>query len=440
MLACAITALLYKGALDTPFVFDDADTILLNPSLAGALDVRAVLTHSIARPVANISYAVDRWVWGMSSFGFHVTSGILHLIVVAMLYGWCTRALSDELARARHAGTIGPEWPAFFAAAIFAVHPVIGASVVYLSARPEILCALGMLASLTFARRAIATANRTAAVLAVAAGIFAVASSVSAAALPLLVLAYDAWILRDHGWTRRMWRVYLPATVLIALAATTQAFAALSAEHVSPVGPIGNLLTEALVIWRYVALLLWPHELALVHQVRWIAGPWDPVAMLAVGLLVSCGVAAFAIRRSRPLIAFGMLWFLAALAPTSTIFPVHDAMTERRLYVATMGLLLAGASASAVPLAWSRAARAIATIVLVVLMAQTYRRHRLWADPLRLWQEAVERSPNAWQAHLGYADMLREIHRCDNATREYDQVLRLYPQQPGAIAGLKACR
>jgi Tfp pilus assembly protein PilF len=59
---------------------------------------------------------------------------------------------------------------------------------------------------------------------------------------------------------------------------------------------------------------------------------------------------------------------------------------------------------------------------------------------MALWVEAVQRAPNAWQAHLGYADLLRELQRCERAAAEYREVLRLYPGQPGATAGLAACR
>jgi Tfp pilus assembly protein PilF len=115
-------------------------------------------------------------------------------------------------------------------------------------------------------------------------------------------------------------------------------------------------------------------------------------------------------------------------------------MAEWRLYPAATGLLVAAASALAAPLASRRAARAIATIAVTVLAAVAYARNTRWSDPMAMWEEAVGRSPAAWQAHLGYADLLREIDRCDRAAPEYREALRLYPDQPDARAGLAACR
>ena len=75
-------------------MFVDLSSVLLNPTLAGPFDLPAVLLHNVARPVVNLSFAVDRAIWGLSSFGFHVTNAVLHIMVVGLFYGWCTRALS----------------------------------------------------------------------------------------------------------------------------------------------------------------------------------------------------------------------------------------------------------------------------------------------------------------------------------------------------------
>jgi hypothetical protein len=451
--ACALPALIYKPFLDNPFVFDDRITVVLNPSLGDLSDVRGVLLHNLARPAVNISYAVDRAFWGVSSFGFHLTNGLLHIIVVGLLYGWCTRALADGVrpgsdrgqtrvgARSDPGLTPAVEWPAFFAAAAFGVHPVMGATTAYVSARSELLAALGVLAALMFARRAIVRSQTASWVIAAAFSLLAAASSASAAALPLLVLAYDAWVLRDKGWRRRTQRIYLPALVAIALLFAAWRLPGLfAADRVPARGLVDNLLTEAIVIWRYAALLAgWPGQ-ALVHQVHWVTTSLDPAGLMAFASLALTVTTAVYFRESRPLVAFGVVWFVAVLAPSSSLVPLRDAMAEPRAYLASAGLFLAAASALAGPLASRRLVRAVALAAVVVLGIQTYQRNRLWSDPMKLWEESVQRSPDAWQARLGHADLLREIRRCDLAAPEYEAALALNPDEPGATAGLSSCR
>ena len=428
-------------------------TVLLNPSLVDLSDLRGVLLHNLARPVVNISYAIDRALWGFSSFGFHLTNAILHVIVVGLFYGWCTRALADGVrpgsdrgqtrVRPRSDPGVTPpvEWPAFFAAAAFGVHPLMGATTAYVSARSELLAALGVLAALTYARRAIVGAHPASWVIAAAFSLLAAASSASAAALPLLVLVYDAWVLRDRDWRRRTLRFYLPALIAIALLFVAWRLPdLLAAERVPPRGLTDNLLTQALVIWRYLGLLIGFPGQALVHDVHWVTTPLDPAGIMALGFLAAAVAAAIRFRQSQPLVAFGVVWFVAVLAPSSSLVPLRDAMAEPRAYLASAGLLLAAASVLARPLVSRRAARGVALGVVLLLGIQTYQRNRIWSDPLRLWEEAAHRSRDVWLAHLGYADLLREIGRCDRAVPEYEAALRLNPDEPDATAGLESCR
>jgi hypothetical protein len=431
----------------------------MNPALVDAWDLRAAVLYDLTRVPVTVSYAVDRALWGFSSFGFHITNFLLHIVVVGLFYGICTRSLADSLgsvtdavrlrpkgATARHPPrsdrglTPGVEWPAFFAAAAFALHPLMGSAVGYVSARPELLCALGFLAALTFARRAIIASDTASWVLAAAFGLVAVGSSASGLALPLIVLAYDAWVLRDPEWPRRTIRLYLPAFAAIAVAAAWHLPALLAAERVPPRGLAGNTLTEAIVIWRYVGLLFAPFGQTIVHQVHWVTTLLNPAGLLALLLLAAAGAGAFYVRHSRPLVAFGIVWFLAVLVPTSSVVPLPEPMAEPRAYLAGAGLLLAIVSVFAAPLATRRVLRGIAAGLLVLLAVQTYRRNDFGNEPMALWQEAVERSPEAWQARMGYAELLREVGRCDRARPEYEAVLRLHPNHAGAKAGLDACK
>src|SRR5260221_5126001 len=444
IVACALAALVDQRAGDFPFVFDDRTRVLLNPSLVDRWDLRAPLLHDLPGTALRLPYAAARAPRGFRSFGSHPTNVALHVIVVALFYGWCTRALADGVRPGSDPGLTpgvqGSDWPAFFAAATFGVHPVMGATAAYVSARSELLGAAGVLAALIYARRAIIRSSVAAGAAAIAFGVLALGSSSAAAGLPVLVLAYDAWVLRDPAWTRRLWRVYVPALMAVGLAVAWDPRIVLPAARVPPRGLVANLLTEGIVIWRYVGLLLVPAGQALVHQVRWVTSPTDPLGLLALGGLAAAVTAAVRARRAAPVAAFGVCWFVMALAPTSTVVPLGDAMAEPRAYVAGAGLCLAAASLVAQALAARRAARVAGFCVLAVLTVQSQVRYAVWADPLRLWEESVHRSPGAWQAHLGYAESLREIEQCARAIPEYETTLRLNPAQPDAVAGLKACR
>jgi hypothetical protein len=140
LLACGLTALVYVWFVDNPFVLDDQAAVLLNPSLTGGSGLHGVLVYDRWHPLVNLSFAIDYAFSGISPFGFHITNGLLHLVVVALLYGLCTRVLDDD-------------WTAFFAAAAFGINPVTARSVAYIAARADLLCAAAVLLGVIFARR-----------------------------------------------------------------------------------------------------------------------------------------------------------------------------------------------------------------------------------------------------------------------------------------------
>ena len=252
-LAVALACAAYVNALDNPFVYDDHDTVVANASLVDLTNVRFILIYSPFRPVVNLSYAFDRWLWGYRPLGYHLTNVALHGMAVLLLYAWLRRILGD--AGVERAGATA----AFAGAALFAVHPLQSEAVAYVSGRSELMCAVWFLAALLLTRRAMLSGRRLAAAGAIVCALLAIASKEIGLVLPIVVLAYD-WLLRpgdETGRRRRFWRIFVPAfTVMCAVAA----YRLLATGGVSPSAatPLLNMLTQAIVIWRYVGLLVWP--------------------------------------------------------------------------------------------------------------------------------------------------------------------------------------
>src|SRR3954467_11806265 len=96
LLAIVVACVAYANAIDNPFVYDDHDTVIGNRSLADLSNVRFILVYTPFRPLVNVSYAVDRWLWDYRPSGYHLTSIALHALAVLLLYGWLRRILTDS--------------------------------------------------------------------------------------------------------------------------------------------------------------------------------------------------------------------------------------------------------------------------------------------------------------------------------------------------------
>jgi len=438
LLAAALACVAYLNALDNPFVYDDHDTVLGNRSLADLSNIRFILVYTPFRPLVNASYALDRWIWDYRPFGYHLTNVALHVVTVVLLYLWIRRVLGDVVP------TADATLPAFAGAALFGVHPIQTEAVAYVSGRSEVLSAAWFLATLLFARAAILSGRAAPAVLGAACGFLALASKETALALPVVFLAYE-WLLRpctDDGRRRRLWALAIPFMVLFALAGLYR-FLAIDGGSNGLTVPFLNVLTQSLVIWRYAGLILWPFGQSVMHSVHHVTHPSDPIAWIAVAALVFVCVVAFRLRRVDPVAALGIVWFLAVLAPSSSVLPLREGMAEHRVYLASAGLFMAVAS-----IVQRRATRVRApsyyprlaiAVVVTVLCALTVIRNRVWSDPIALWSEATLHAEGMWEPHYALADSLREAGQCAAAVPEYQKVVALRPQHRDGHTNLGIC-
>ena len=89
-------ALAYLNALHNPFVWDDFHTVADNRSLDTLWNLRAIVLQDVSRPLVNLSFAIDRAIWGTAPFGFHLTSLLLHLLNVVLLFALLVRGLAQD--------------------------------------------------------------------------------------------------------------------------------------------------------------------------------------------------------------------------------------------------------------------------------------------------------------------------------------------------------
>ncbi len=64
---------------------------------------------------------------------------------------------------------------------------------------------------------------------------------------------------------------------------------------------------------------------------------WTPGLALEATALIALVAAGFACLRTRPGLAFGVLWFFLWLAPTNSLLPRLDVANDRQLYLASVG-------------------------------------------------------------------------------------------------------
>src|SRR5499427_6562492 len=277
--AAAMAVLVYANALHNPFVYDDYHTVIENTSIRTVTNPRAVFWHDVTRPVVNFSYAVDRAVWGPAPFGFHLASVLFHALNVVLLFCLARRLRLDVV-------------PAFAAAALLAVHPMMTEAVGYVSGRSELLCATFFLLALLCADRWLRGPDERRGrwlVAMLAAWIVALATKETAAMFPFVLVLHD-WLRDDADTTfaQRARRVYAPLVALTVLAGLARVFILARIEYPGQVSVHWSyLLVDADVFRRYLFMMAVPTGQAMFHEVVGISSLFDPRAIAGLSAVVA---------------------------------------------------------------------------------------------------------------------------------------------------------
>jgi protein O-mannosyl-transferase len=444
VLACAAASLLgglvYLNALHNPFIYDDHHMVVDNSSLPHLFDLRRLVLYDATRPIVNFSYAIDRAVWGPSPFGFHLTNVLLHMANVALLFVLVQRLAADRRRR-KPATAPDPQVVALTAAVLFAVHPMMTEAVGYISGRSEVLCGTFFLGAFLYARGWMIDGRKSWWLLTVAFWVAAIASKEIGGILPFVLLAYDRILLggTDEERRRRLLKLHLPLMAVALVAGIVRLGVVALIEH--PGGAIVHWqygLVELEVAWRYVLLFVMPGSQSIFHEVAPIHHVYEfraLFAILTVGVMVMC---AWRERKAVGLISLGITWFLLLLVPSAVLvmLDLGEPMVEHRVYLASCGLFLAAGSAMGrvwASLERPKARHRALTLAVLAVMAfggATLVRNAVWARPVTLWLEAVDKAPDHWRARLMLGEALQDEGRCADAIVQYKIAIKLRPREP----------
>jgi Flp pilus assembly protein TadD len=439
VVAVLLAGLLYVNALDNPFVYDDRRLVVENRSLRPPLNLAAILLHEVTRPAVNLSYAIDRSLWGPAPFGFHVTNVLLHMLNVALLFAFCRRATGRRLA-------------AFIAASLLAVHPLMTQAVGYVSGRAEVLCTTFFLLALMAARRWMLGGRRG--WLAATFGLWLLAlASKETAVMFVVVLAYDRLLLSGSAADRRRRLLWLHAPIVgfAAFVVTLRLVVFAFVEHPGQLHTDWRFaLLEVDVVRRYLGLLFTPGGQTIFHELAPVTGWLDARVLGGLGLLGLLGAIAWWMRRVEGMVTVGILWFVMALVPPAALVVMGrgEPMAEQRAYLASCGLFLAFGTLVARLEAlrnWNSRPfakflyRGIVTAVLAILSMHTLLRNAVWDDPVTLFSEAIDKAPDSWHAQLLLGEALHDAGRHDEAIGAFTTALASRPEEPAIYPKLGLC-
>jgi protein O-mannosyl-transferase len=422
----AVAACLYAGcwayapALRGRFVFDDLGL----PFQMREYDSAPLVAWlNGVRPVLMFSYWLNFVLAGREAFSYHLVNVLIHIVNGALVLFILLRILAAIGLANSQRGIL-----AIFGAALFVLHPVQTESVAYVAGRSESLCAMFLLASFAvFIAQPVHEMRWRAVFAIVLLYSCAVLTKEHAVILPAVFVLTD---LLFHGLSAKesiLYRKRLYAAMAV-LAIVGSAFVwRVLATSASAGFALRDFkwheyfFTQWRVWWLYAGLLVFPVGQNADYDIPVSHSPFDHAAVLGLAGMVILAVAAWKVRERYRLAVFGFALILLFLAPTSSIVPIKDVATERRLYLPVLGLVL-------ILLEWFTRSKfqlsrlSILACVLAVAFLLTYQRSTVWGSPARLWADVTQKSPRKVRAYTHLVYGLLAEKRCGDALDVFRRV------------------
>jgi protein O-mannosyl-transferase len=414
-----LVLVVYLPSLSSGFIWDDDDYVTENGTLRSLSGLRQIWLEPAATPqyypVVFTTFWIEHHLWGLNPAGYHLVNAVLH----------AANAVGVWLILRRLA--LPGAW---FAAALFGLHPVHVESVAWVTERKNLLSAafylLALWQFLGWVEASGAEADRSDLRRSLRSSVggfcFFVASLLSKSvtcSLPAVLLLLRWW--KAGGIRLREIGPLVPLFVVGGVLAFNTAW--LERAHVGASGDAFSwsaaerFLIAGRAFWTYAITLAWPIDLSFVYA-RWTvqsANAWAwaiALGALAVPLAVAVRQRCF----SGPLVA--LLCFGGTLLPALgffNIFPMRYAfVADHYQYLASLGLLTLVAawwlrpqpaghwnwrSPSPARLAIG-VRRAVASVVLLGLACLTWQRQSVFHDSWALWSQTLAKNPTSMIANI----------------------------------------
>lgn len=427
----------FGSTLSFGFVnYDDNYYVYDNPHVRNGLSLSGIkwaLTHIHYynwHPLTTISHMADSSLYGLRTAGHHFTNVLCHTIasILLLLVLW---RMTAEL------------WRSAFVAAVFAVHPLHVESVAWISGRKDVLS--GVFFALTLAGYYYYVRQRSAVRYLIVLVIFGLGlmCKPTLVTLPFVLLLLDYWPLRrfrsdsrrEFNECRSFVSLVLEKLPLFILSMASCVAAVIAQRR--PLEPvpftlrIGNAVVSYLV---YLRQTFYPVGLAPFYPFEELKPSRVIISFL---LVLGVTIAAFLIRKKRPAVLVGWLWYVGMLVPMIGLVQISDhAHADRYTYLSQIGLVIA--------IAWGTVGKQLrypvvtrlaligGVLCIAMLAVVSGQQAHYWHDGETLWRHAISTTPPAPIPYNNLAFALYSSGHADDAIVYLKKALAMRPEYPEA--------
>ncbi|MBI3619627.1 tetratricopeptide repeat protein [Candidatus Roizmanbacteria bacterium] len=401
-----LVGIIYLPFLGNGFVADDIAGILHNPGLGNFSSVLQAKL-SFLRPLL---YYLTYHLAGYNPAWFRLPSVMFHAGSVLMVFLLVSRLTIKRIG--------------FLAAALFAVHPLVTESVIWISAGSYPMYSFFFLTALYLYISA--SSKRKLYIASLLFFILSLLSSEKAVVFPLVLTGWQMVFGKNKNMFRKLAPFYLLSLIYTVLflggvGGRYESFRS-NYQEVTDYNPFFRI---PVAVTTYLELFFSPTLISLYHTKLVSVGEYLVRAAAFLGV-VAVLVGSF---KKNKYIFFWLGFFLITLIPTLTSFRVNTFLAERYVYLGSVGLF----ACLGYFLNWftgrfmRQSALMILTGLIVVLGVGSQWRNSQWRNQKLFAAVSAGKSPLSVQPHLDLAAVYSEEKNYKSAQDELKQAIELFP-------------
>ena len=451
LLICIIiiaTSMSYANSLKNDFIWDDEFLVRDNLYIRSSSHIKEMFTSYLAsssgninnfyRPIQDLSYAIDYFLWGDNPMGYHLTNLILHALCAVLVYILILRIFESPM--------VG-----FIAGLLFGIHPINTEAVTYVAGRADSLYCLFFLFSFVLFLKTLDgfkkdfKINWNFYIPSIFFYALSILSKEIGIILPLMLLLYHTAFLDNARIKNRVRSLYIPYIlvflVYLFMRKTMLDFSGAAPSFVMARYPLyQRLLTTSKAIIVYLRLIILPLGLHMERTIKVARSLFEPEALGAVIAIIAISLATFnAYKRRLKKVFFAIMWFFVGLIPVSNIVPINSFIAEHWIYLSAIGIF-AMIGMGIVFLSKRKAGKVLSILIVLSLsvfyMHLTIERNKGWKDEVTFFKETLKYSPNNARLHLNFGNTYLELGNKKEAIEEYRKAIKLRPDDAIAYGNI----
>ena len=461
-LVCILVTLVYSNTFQASWHLDDYPNIVRNPrvhitdlspnALAQSVFIGSGEAKKLYRPVSRLSLALN-WYWGQDNvWGYHLINLVIHVATALLLLGVILELFKSPRLKGQDQETV--YFVAVLACVLWALNPIQTQAVTYIVQRMAILATLfyvlgmycyvkGRMHKKVLRRFWYYTST-------VVCFLLAIGSKENAITMPVALLLIEFIFFQTAASRPQRHKFILVAisigAVLLVLSITMLVqrgglSAWSDAYRIRSFTLAERFMTQPRVVVFYLGQLFYPmpQRLSIEHDVTLSASllePWTTLPAIFI-ILALIGIGIWQVK-ARPILAFGLLFYLLNHAIESTFLPL-EVLFEHRNYLPSLFLFWPVANVLKQGADYYRPKNTViygailgfCGLVVIAFGLGTYTRNSVWRTEATLWEDALKKAPNSARPLFNMAKYhYKKIGRYDLALIHYQKAYQAKAANP----------